>query len=138
MKKETIYHLKTIFDCIEIESSLRNKCFFLWGIVQFLKHLVAALTLKGPGLLRGFFFGEMKFVFSEFSFKWRSNTFYESWDVQLIFDTLFNAFRYKVLPLGGTKVKNACWAKLAAFRKTSAVSSIFIQNFWKNLWWKIC
>ena len=32
--------------------------------------------------------------------------------------------------LGGAKVKSACDAKLAEFRKTSASSSIFIKTFW--------
>ena len=39
--------------------------------------------------------------------------------------------------LGSAKVKNACGAKLAEFRKTSAISSIFIKTFWIFFWWKI-
>ena len=46
-----------------------------------------------------------------------------------------NQFKYNLiiglvtLTLGGVEVKNACGAKLAEFRKTSAISSIFIKTF---------
>ena len=68
------------------------------------------------------------FVLSDFlSHKYLSIS-YESWDVHLTFYTLINAFRFKTKPLGGAKVKSACGAKLAEFRKMSAISSIF-TNF---------
>ena len=72
----------------------------------------------------------MKFVISNFLSNEDLSISYESWDVQLTFDTLINTFRFKAYPLGGAKVKNACGAKLAEFRKTSAISSSFIKTFW--------
>ena len=78
----------------------------------------------------------MKFVLSNFLSNEDLSISYESWDVQLTFDTLINAFRFKAKPLGGAKVKNACEAKLAEFRKTSAISSIFIKTS-QFFWWKL-
>jgi hypothetical protein len=79
----------------------------------------------------------MKFALLNFLSNEDLSISYESWDVQLTFDTLINAFRFKALPLGGTKVENVCFTKLAEFRKTSAISSIFIKTFWIFFWWKI-
>ena len=51
---------------------------------------------KNCGLLGGVFFGETKFVLSNFLSNEDLSILYESWDVQLAFDTLSNAFSYKV------------------------------------------
>ena len=85
---------------------------------------------KRSELLRGVLFGEMKFVLSNVFSSKDLNISYKSWDVQLTFDTLINAFRFKAKPLGGAKVKSAFDTKLSKFRKTSAISSIFIITFW--------
>ena len=84
---------------------------------------------KTHGLLGGVLFGEMKFVLSNFLSKGDLSISYESRDVQLTFDNLINTFRFKAYPLVGPKVKNVCFAKLDEFRKTSAISSIFIKTF---------
>ena len=61
---------------------------------------------------------------------------YESWDVQ--FRHLDRCFWVENIALfGGAKVKSACCAKLAEFRKTSTILSIFIKTFWIICWWKI-
>ena len=50
---------------------------------------------KRHGLLGGVFFGEMKFVLSNFLSNEDLSISYESQDVQLSFDTLINDFRFK-------------------------------------------
>ena len=50
---------------------------------------------KRWGLLAGVFFGEMKFVLSNFLSNENLSSSYESWDVQLTFDTLINIFMFK-------------------------------------------
>ena len=50
---------------------------------------------KRTGLLVGILFGKMKFVLSNFLSKEDLSISYESWDIQLTFDTLINAFRFK-------------------------------------------
>ena len=50
---------------------------------------------KNCGLLGGVFFGETKFVLSNFLSNEDLSSSYESWDVQLTFDTLINIFRFK-------------------------------------------
>ena len=62
-----------------------------------------------------FFFGEMKFALSNFLSTEDLSISYESWDVQLTFDTLINDFRFKAKPLGGAKIKNVCFANFAEF-----------------------
>ena len=50
---------------------------------------------KWCGLLGGVLFGEMKFVLSIFLSNEDLSISYKSWDVQLTFDNLINAFRFK-------------------------------------------
>ena len=50
---------------------------------------------KRCGLLGGVLFGKMKFVLSNFLSSEDLSISYKSWDVQLTFDTLINAFRFK-------------------------------------------
>jgi hypothetical protein len=52
------------------------------------------LTLKLAGFWEAFFV-EMKFAVSNFLSNEDLSILYESWDVQLTFDTLINAFRFK-------------------------------------------
>ena len=59
---------------------------------HFEKHV---LNPKWCGLLGGVLFGEMKFVLSNFLSNEDLSISNESWDVQLTFDTLINAFRFK-------------------------------------------
>ena len=73
------------------------------------------------------FLGEMKFVLSNFLSNEDLSISYESWDFQLTFDTMINAFRFKLL--SGAKDKSACCTKFAKFRKMSVISSIFIKSF---------
>ena len=53
------------------------------------------LTLKDMGSWEMFFFWEMKFVLSNFLSNEHLSISYESLDVQLTFDNLINAFRFK-------------------------------------------
>ena len=71
----------------------------------------------------------MKFVLSNFLSSEDLSISYEGWDVQLTFDTLINAFRFKAKPIGGAKVKNAYDAKLAEFRKNVCHLFNFHQKF---------
>ena len=90
-------------------------------VVYFQIFNISLLILPCSGAFGRCFFREMNFGFS---FKW--STLYESWDVQLFFDTLINAFKFKVKPIGGTKV----WIK---FRKTLSFcqfSSQLSDFFW--------
>ena len=94
---------------------------------------------------RKVFFWEMKFALSIFLSYEDLSISYESWDVQLTFDTLINAFRFKAYWLGGAKFENVCFTKLAEFRKSPpflqfssklsdfffgerSVNSVFLQN----------
>ena len=54
------------------------------------------LNPKRCGLFGGVLFREIKFVLSNFLSNEDLSISYESWDVQLTFDTLINAFRFKV------------------------------------------
>ena len=63
------------------------------------------------------FIEEMKFVFLNFLSNEDLSISYESWDIQLTFDTLINTFVYKALSLGDAKAKSACGTKVAEFRK---------------------
>ena len=64
--------------------------------------------------------------------------FWIFFQMKITFDTLINAFEFKVKPLGGTKVKSVCCAKLVEFRNTSAISSILYKTFcFVIFWWKI-
>ena len=45
----------------------------------------------------------------------------------------FLVTKFDINIAGGAKVKKACFAKLAAFRKTSTIVSIFIKTFWSFL-----
>ena len=55
-----------------------------------------------------FFFGEMKFVLSNFLSSEDLSISYESWDVQLTFDILINAFRFK-----GEELKPFCFVSVS-------------------------
>ena len=54
-----------------------------------------SINPKRPGLLGGVLFGEMKFVLSNFCSSEDISISNESCDVQLTFDTLISAFRFK-------------------------------------------
>ena len=78
------------------------------------------------------FLGEMKFALSNFLSNKDLSISYESSDVQLTFDTLINAFRFKAKLLGGAKVKNVSlqnWPNLEKqppfFQFSSKLSEFF-------------
>ena len=87
-------------------------------------------------------FGRCPFLRNEvclikFSFKWKSKYFIWKLRCSANFYTFINDFRFKALPLGGPELKSACGTKYAEFRKTSAISWIFIKNSWFFFSWKI-
>ena len=67
-------------------------------VVYFQIFNISLLILPCSGAFGRCFFREMNFGFS---FKW--STLCESWDVQLFFDTLINAFKFKVKPIAGAR-----------------------------------
>jgi hypothetical protein len=110
--------------CFQNNSSYSIFLIFLscspdWTIISELR-----LNPKRHGLFGGFFW---KFMLSNFLSNKDVSVSYKSLDVQLTYDTLINALRFKAKVLGGTKVKSTCGAKLSEFRKTSVLSSIFIK-----------
>ena len=71
-----------------------------WNICIFMETVatnqdVLLFNPKNCGLLGGVFFGETKFALSNFLSNEDLSSSYESWDVQLTFDTLINIFRFK-------------------------------------------
>ena len=79
-------------------SQVPNKCAAnLTSHLNFSPHFFILLNPKRCGLLGGVFFWRNEVCLIKFSFKWRSKYYisYESWDFQLTFDTLINAFRFK-------------------------------------------
>ena len=79
----------------------------LWEkILAIFSFLPLCFNPKRPGLFLDVLFGEMKFVLSNCVSSQDLSILYESRDVQLTFDTLLNAFRFKAKPLGGAKFKN--------------------------------
>ena len=81
---------------------------------------VLSLILSGLMFSGGVFSKKWSLSFLNFLSIEDHSILYESWDVQLTFDALINAF-----------------SKLDEFRKMSTISSIFIKTFWTFLWWKI-
>ena len=90
-------------DCLDFHQliSMYVHCFITcWRVVKNKNLLYFSGNLpinpKIPGLFWGVLFGEMKFVLSNCLSSEDLSISYESWDVQLTFDTLVNAFRFKV------------------------------------------
>ena len=67
----------------------------IWLQYSFCMICTNLVNPKRPGLFWGVLFGEMKFVLSNFLSNENLSISYKSWDVQLTFDTLINAFRFK-------------------------------------------
>ena len=77
----------------DTHSDIYSACF--WLLSAALWKIITALNPKKPGLFGGVRFGEMKFVLSNFLSSENLSISYKSWDVQLTFDTLINALRFK-------------------------------------------